>query len=214
MCLFAIPDKFITPTISATAVIIGSLIGATCSWITMKHSIKENTNVENKIVEDNRKYDEIQKMSKICENINIIRLDICTAIFQSIRNLNNFSKENYLSINPIPINKDYSRIVASLTNRFDLTEMSYIYQLYGIIELLNKHMKDYKFNDNNSYKLIIIDCELLLNKTYGDNYKDILKIDIDKIKYEQLYTNEFIKIGYKKILEKLDDNASMDFIKG
>ncbi|KOA21506.1 hypothetical protein CLHOM_01770 [Clostridium homopropionicum DSM 5847] len=210
MCLFDIPDKFITPMISATAVIIGSLIGATCSWITMKHSIKENMNVENKIVEDNRKYEEIQKMSKICENINIIRLDICTAIFQSIRNLNDFSKENYLSMNPILLNRDYSKIVASLTNRFDLKEMSYIYQLYGIIEIINEHIKNYKLNDNNSYNLIIRDCELLLHKIYGDNYKSILKMDIDKIKYEQLYDNQIIKIGYKKILKKLDENVCTD----
>lgn len=208
--LLSIPDKFVTPIISATAVIAGSLIGAVCSWITTSHSIKKSTEVENKIVEDNRKYDNLEKVGKVCENINIIRLDICTAIFQGIRNLKNFTMDNYTNRYPIPINKDYSRVVASLTSKFDLKEMSYIYQLYGIIETLNKHTNELRFNDKKGYNLIRMDCELLLKKLYGENYLQAIELDIDNIKYEDLYSNDIIKIGYRRVLEKLDNNSCIE----
>ncbi|MFU0825007.1 hypothetical protein [Clostridium sp.] len=199
-----IDQEFITPIISATAVIVGSLIGATCTWITTNHSTIKSIEVENKIVEENRKNEELEKLLKFCENINIIRLDICNSLFQSIRTLKDFHKGNFESRYPISINRDYSRVVASLTGKFDLKELSYIYQLYGIIETLNKHVNELRFNDKDGYELIKMDCELLLRKFYGDNYKNIIEVDIDRICYEELYDNEFIKKGYRDVLRKLD----------
>lgn len=210
MILHIIPDKYVTPIISASAVILGSLIGATCSWITTKHSIKENTEVENKIVEDNRKYDQLDKARRACENINIIRLDICNAIFQGIRNLKEFSKGNYERPYPIPIHKEYSRVVSALSGKFDLKEMSYIYQLYGIIEILNKHINEIKYKNQEELSFIIRDCQLLLKKLYGENYDKVLELDIDKVTYEQLYDNEIIKTGYRKVLKKLESNSCVE----
>ncbi|NFL03876.1 hypothetical protein FDB08_11720, partial [Clostridium botulinum] len=83
--MFSIPQEFITPIISATSVIIGSLIGGICSWITAKHSMKKSMEIQSKTVKDNRRYDQIERINNICQNVNIIRLDVCTAIFQSIR---------------------------------------------------------------------------------------------------------------------------------
>ncbi|MBE6044830.1 MAG: hypothetical protein E7216_11450 [Clostridium thermopalmarium] len=199
-----INQEFITPIISATAVIIGSIIGATCTWITTNHSTIKTIEVENKIVEENRKNEELEKLLKFCENINIIRLDICNSLFQSIRTLKDFHEGNFENRYPISINRDYSRVVASLTGKFDLKELSYIYQVYGIIETLNKHISELGFNDKNGYELIKMDCELLLKKFYGENYKKIIELDIDKICYEELYNNEFMKKGYRHILKKLD----------
>lgn len=202
-----IQQEFITPIISATAVIMGSLIGATCTWITTNHSTVKTIEVENKIVEDSRKHKETEKNLKLCENINIIRLDICNSIFQSIRTLNHFDSRDFTNRYPIPINKDYSRVVSSLTGKFNLKELSYIYQLYGILETVNKHINELKFDDKEGYDLVRLDCELLLSKIYGTNYKDILQLDIDKISYKELYNNDFIKIGYKNVLSKLDANS-------
>lgn len=202
-----IQQEFITPIISASAVIAGSLIGALCTWITTNHSTLKSIEVENKIVEDNRRHEEIEKLLKFCSNINIIRLDICTALFQSIRTLREFSIEEFTNRYPIPVNRDYSRVVASLTGKFDLKELSYIYQAYGIIETLNKHINELKFDDKEGYDLIRMDCELLLKKFYGTNYEKIVEIDIDKVSYEELYNNELMKDGYKSVLKKLDINS-------
>lgn len=205
MLLEIIPEKFLTPAISAAAILTGSIIGGIWSWITTKKNIE----VENKIVEDNRKYDNLEKTNKICENINIIRLDICNAIFQSIRTLKCYDEENNENKYPIPINKDYSRVVASITSLFNLKEMSYIYQLYGIMETLNKHIKNLNYNEV-GYNLIKKDCELLLKKLYGQNLQKILQFDIEMVTYEQLYNNEFIKIGYREVLQKLDENSCVE----
>lgn len=200
-----IPEKFLIPAISAAAILTGSTIGGIWTWITAKKNIE----VENKIVEDNRNYDNLEKINKICENINIIRLDICNAMFQSIRTLKYYDEENNKNKYPIPINKDYSRVVASITSQFDLKEMSYIYQLYGIMETLDKHMKNINYNDE-GYDLIKKDCELFLQKLYGQNFHKILQFDIERVTYEQLYNNELIKIGYRKVLQKLDENSCVE----
>lgn len=197
-----IPEKFLTPAISAAAILTGSIIGGIWSWIITKKNIE----VENKIAEDNKKYDNLQKINNICENINIIRLDICNAIFQSIRTLKYYDEEDNENKYPIPINKDYSRVVASITSLFDLKEMSYIYQLYGIMETMNKHMKNFDYSDE-GYHLIKKDCELFLQKLYGQNFHKILQFDIERATYEQLYNNELIKIGYREVLQKLDKNS-------
>lgn len=200
-----IPEKFLTPAISAAAILTGSIIGGIWSWITTKKNIE----VENKIVEDNRKYDNLEKINKICENINIIRLDICNAIFQSIRTLKYYNEENNENKYPIPINKDYSRVVASITSLFDLKEMSYIYQLYGVMEAMNKHMQNFNYNDE-GYNLIKKDCELFLEKLYGQNFHKMLQLDIEILTYEQLYNNELIKTGYREVLQKLDKNSCVE----
>ncbi|MCY6959107.1 hypothetical protein [Clostridium brassicae] len=204
-----ISTRFPTPLISAASVIVGSLIGASCSWITTTYATRKNIETENKIVEDNRRYEYKDKINKICENVNIIRLDICNALFQSIRTLK-YSNEDYLNKYPICINPNYSKVVASLTNRFDLKEMSYIYQLYGIIESLNKHIKEYYYYDKNKYEFIRKDCELFLKKLYGENYNKILDIDIERATYEELYDNKFTKKGYRDVLKKLDENRCFE----
>ncbi|QGU94834.1 hypothetical protein GOM49_06740 [Clostridium bovifaecis] len=202
-----IQQEFITPIISATAVIVGSLIGAMCTWITTNHSTIKSIEVENKIVEDSRRHEEIEKLLKLCENINIIRLDICTSLFQSIRTLKYFNNNYFTNRYPIPINRDYSRVVASLTGKFDLKELSYIYQVYGIIETLNKHISEIRFEDKEEYNLIRMDCELLLKKFYGVNFRKVIEVDIDKVSYENLYNNKFMKDGYREVLKKLDVNS-------
>ncbi|MCY6369113.1 hypothetical protein [Clostridium ganghwense] len=191
-----IPEKYISTIFSTAAIITGSLVGGLCSWIITKHSTK-----------DNRRYDYNEKINKICENINIIRLDICNAIFQSIRTLKYFNNENSVNKYPIPINKDYSKVVASLTNKFELKEMSYIYQLYGIIETLNTHIKDLHYDDKQGCELIKQDCELFLKKLYGENFIKIIEIDIEETTYQELYDNELIKIDYREVLKKLDKNT-------
>ena len=41
-------------------------------------------------------------------------------------------------------------------------------------------------------------------KLYGENFKKILEVDVEKISYEDLYNNKYIKEGYKKVLKRLD----------
>lgn len=208
--LASIQQEFITPIISATAVIAGSLIGAACSWFTTNYSMKKTIEVQNKVIEDNKRDQELEKSLKLCENVNIIRLDICNAIFQSIRILKHLYNKDYTKRYPIPINRDYSRVISSLTGKFNLKELSYIYQLYGILESLNKHINELKFNDMDGCNLVTTDCELLLHKLYGSYYKKVLELNIDRISYVELYNNEFIKEGYKRVLKKLDENANFE----
>ncbi|KEH95418.1 hypothetical protein Z962_08830 [Clostridium botulinum C/D str. BKT12695] len=205
------PQEFVTPIISATSVIIGSLIGGICTWITARHSIKKSTEVENKIVEENIKYDEIKRLESFRQNVNIIRLDISNAVFQSIRNIKKIEEKNYINKYPIPLNKEYSKVISCLNKKFTLKELSYIYQLYAIIEILNNHIGeiDITIKDNLKYNLIKEDCELILKKIYGEKYKEVFNWNIDNMTYEEIYNNNVIKEGYKKVLKKLDDISSL-----
>lgn len=203
-----LPQHLITPLISFISIILGAIIGGIFGWFTTKKSTDRNIEVQNKIVEDNRKYQENVRKKRSRQYANIIRLDLCTAIFQSIRLLKSFNDKNSVDMYPIPMDSEYSSGVAYLKNEFDLKELSYIYQLYGIIEKLNRDTNEFNYCDNNSYNLVKIDCTMLLKKLYGENLKKAINIDIDTITYKQLYENDIIKTGYRNILAKLDEICS------
>jgi hypothetical protein len=203
-----LPEYLLAPLISFISIIIGAIIGGIFGWITTKKSTDRNIEVQNKIVEDNRKYEESIRLKRSRQYANIIRLDLCTALFQSIRLLKAFNDKNHIDMYPIPMDSEYSSGVAYLKSEFDLKELSYIYQLYGIIEKLNRDTNGFNYYDNKSYNLIKIDCSMFLKKLYGENLEEIIKVDIDSVSYKQLYHNKIIKAGYRKILDKLDEICS------
>lgn len=189
--------------VSAIAIIIGALIGGACSWFVTKKAALRNEKLQSKITEDNKKYEEDYNLDKLRENATIIKIDICTALFGSIRGFKSVSIKEENDIYPLPINPNYSLAIASFKEKFDLKEISYIYQLYGIIEKLNHDIKNFHFTKD-EFNLIEKDYLILLKKLYGDNFDKIIMLDIDSVSYESLYNNEFIKIGYKDVLKKLD----------
>lgn len=210
LVLFAIPRELQTTLISAAAIIIGTLIGSFCTWIITNKNTKRSIQEQYKILEKNRRYEEECKAKNICENANIIRLDICTAIFQSIRTIKEYRCGEINNRYFIPVNKNYSSRVSYLSDKFDLNELSYIYQLYGIIEKLNHDMLSSDYYLDNGFEKMIKGYEYLLRKLYGEHYNFMLDIDIDKVKYHDLYENDVIKINYRKVLKKLDDLCCID----
>lgn len=193
------------PLISSISIIIGAIVGGVFSWIITKKSTDKTIEVQNKIFEDNRKYKEDIRERRSREYANIIRLDICTALFNSIRILKSINGKFDIDVYPIPMDRDYSIDVAYLKNKFQLRELSYIYQLYGIIEKLNKDTNKFRYFNEEDYNNVKMDCKMFLKKLYGDNFESILQFDIEKVSYEELYNNELIKAGYKEVLSKLDD---------
>ena len=155
--------------ISSVSIMIGAVIGGVFSWIVTKQSTDKTIEVQNKIVEDNRRYDESVRLKRSREYANIIRLDICTALFNSIRILKNIGDKENVEITPIPMDREYSSGVVYLKNDFGLKEMSYIYQLYGIIEKLNRDTNNFNYYDNKSYELVNMDCRLFIKKLFGEN---------------------------------------------
>lgn len=198
------PEYIITSVISSISIVIGAVIGGVFSWIITKKSTDKTIEVQNKIVEDNRKYSDGIRIKKSREYANIIRLDICTALFICIRTLKTLVNRENVDIYPIPMDKNYSSGVAYLIADFELKELSYIYQLYGIIEKLNKDATNIDYFDKKSFHIVKNDIELFLKKVYGNSFMKILDVNIDEIRYEQLYDNELAKIGYRKVLKKLD----------
>lgn len=191
------PIPVITSIISAISILTGSLLGALFSWIinNRMHEIKRRE--EKDMLIENREYEEKFKIKEVCANANVIRLDICIAIYQSIRFILN--KDSLEYINVLPISKNYSCAIASLSDKYNLKELSYIYQLYGIIEKVNKDIE--KGADKNT---LLIGYYAIIKKIYGNNYEKILEEDIEKITYKELCRNEYIKEGYKLILRRLD----------
>ncbi|MBU3160601.1 hypothetical protein KPL37_12680 [Clostridium frigoris] len=200
--LLFIPDNFINPIISSTSIIIGAILGGIFSWFINKNSTAISIKTQSKIEKTNREYEEQNKALKLSEYATIIQLDICTTLFQSLRMLKEFDNENKINIYPIPMNFNYAKSIVALANDFNLKDISYIYQLYGIIEKLNNDTKGYHY-DEKHYTLIKEDYEMFIKKIYGDNFLKALEFDIDIITYEKLYMNEIIKLGYKNVLIKL-----------
>ena len=198
------PIALVTALISAGGLILGSVIGAICSWFISKFSLNE----QKRIQQENLNYQQQCRCEEKYINANIIRLDFCNAIYQSIRYLQMEEKYSFYSF--IPIYKDYHKIVASLCDEYSLRELSYIYQLYGVLEECSKMVEFYlKSNslDNiairNSYKRV-------LEKVYGDNYLKILSENIDDISYKELYSDCLMKEGYRNILKSLDEICNIE----
>jgi hypothetical protein len=203
--LSVLSENMITTIISTVAIIVGALVGGVCSWVITKKQMIRSEKVQSKMVEENRKYEEKHRIRRVCRNAALIRLDICNAIFQSIRSLKTFNCDEGVTAFPVPLNSNYSLVVSSLEGKFDLKEMSYIYQLYGIIEKTNCDIKNLNCASHENHVIIKLDYELLLKKIYGEKYLKILEYEMDKISYEQLYENDYIKEGYKHVLKKLDE---------
>lgn len=199
-----IPVHLINTIISATAILMGTLIGALFSWIISKKTTVRNIEEQYKLMKENRNYEEFHKQRDFCANANIVRLDICTALFQSIRTLKDYRKGDLQNKYPIPINKDYSCVVSTLTDKYTLKELSYIYQFYGIIEKVNYDILNCDLYDENCFKKIIGGYEDILKKIYGSNFEEILSKDIDAMSYEELYDNDLTKKGYRTALQTLD----------
>ena len=198
-----IPANLINPIISSTSIIIGAILGGIFSWFINKNSTVMSIETQSKIQKDNREYKEQAKALRLSGYATIIRLDICTTLFQSLRMLKEFNYKSNIGIYPIPMNINYAEAIVALSKNFSLKEMSYIYQLYGIIEKLNNDTKGYHY-DEKHYNLIKEDYEMFIKKLYGANFKKALEFDIDIVTYENLYNNEIIKLGYKNVLMKLD----------
>lgn len=199
-----IPAHLINPIISSVSIIIGAILGGVFSWFINKNSISKSIDTQNKIENSKREYQQQNKALKLSENATIIQLDICTTLFQSLRMLKGFDNENKINIYPIPMNFNYAESIVALAKIFNLKELSYIYQLYGIIEKLNNDTNGYHY-DEKHYILIKEDYEMFIKKLYGNNFSKALDFDLDKIAYENLYDNEIIKLGYKEVLIKLDN---------
>ncbi|MGG7177536.1 hypothetical protein ACQPU1_08095 [Clostridium paraputrificum] len=198
------PIQVITSIIGAISILAGSLVGALFSWIINRNMHQRRMQEEYKIMEENRKYEEHYRVKAVCNNANVIRLDIATALFQSIRSLQNKSQDkSYLYL--LPINREYSSAVASLSDKYDLKELSYLYQLYGIIEKVNRDIYSWSIGDKEAYEKVKLGFNSILYKIYGEDYIMVLKVDADKISYDELYKNDYIRPSYKKLLKKLDD---------
>jgi len=206
-----VKEPILMTIISATAIITGSILGGLWTWIVTKKSLFKNEEIQNKIAEKTIKFQMDKDVENVKENAAIVRLDICTVLFQSVKTLKIPDKYRE-KLYTIPMHHDYSRAVASLQKDFQLKELSYIYQLYGIIEKLNYDIKNLKYLNDEDYKLIIKDYEILLESVYGDNYKEILKLDIEAISYEELWNNNYIKLGYRNVLNKLNKVCDLDDI--
>lgn len=201
------PISLISALISAGGLVLGSVIGAICSWSITRISIREQIQIKKESLEYQQRINNKERYI----NANIIRLDICTAIYQSIRCLQNF--DDPVTISSMTMFKDYHKLVASLGDELSLKELSYIYQLYGII--------DTTFNYINSVEDIYLDSRIsirnslknILKKVYGENYIKIISVNIDKVSYETLYADCLMKAGYRDVLSKLDDMCSLDYIK-
>lgn len=197
------PMAIITSIISATSIILGTLIGAFCSWIMNRKMHKDEIKEQYEILQDTRNYEERFRIRELCNNANLIRLDFCTSIFQSIRSLQN-KDENKQYLFLLPINQNYSSTVASLSNKYSLKELSYLYQLYGIIEKVNREIRNWNSGSKEAYISIKEGFKAILYKIYGEDYVKLLLIDVDNIVYSDLYNNDYIKEGYKIVLTKLD----------
>lgn len=195
--------QIITSIISAISVITGSIIGAICTWYINKKIYSIQINDAEKVRRENRMIEYNYRAKDVCNKANILRIDIATAIFQSIRVLKN-KDENKRYLYLLPVCKDYSVLISSLSDRYSLQELSIIYQLYGIIEKVNRDINNWRVGDEEDYKKVKLGLRSILMKIYGEEYTNIINVDTEKISYEDLYKNEFIKPEFKEILTKLD----------
>lgn len=197
-----IPIPLINTFISAGAIIIGTLLGSYCSWIITKKSTKLNLIQQKKLLYENINYDKEYQKKRLCEYANIIRLDICTALYESMRiiKLDEAGQKSQPVL--LPLNEKYSTVIAALSSKYQLEELSYIYQLYSLIETINHTIGDRSSEDY--HKRVREAYRNFLFKLYNENIDNIFKVKIDDISYKALYDNSNTDEKYRKILLKLD----------
>ena len=194
--------SLITAFISSGGLILGSVIGGLISWFITKNTTQKSINQQSLIQRENIRVQEKDKEKERYINANVVRLDISTAIYQCIRSLQTTDKMVYMYA--MPIYKEYHKVVASLGDRFSLNQLSHIYQIYGLMEKINRDISC--LDEKNSNTIYIIRSRLwdLIKMVYGDNYITVLKKEIDNISYEELYNDPLMKNEYRKILKSLD----------
>lgn len=197
-------QQILTSIISASAIILGSLLGALFTWIITNKATCKNIQEQHKILDDQRKYEELNKYKELCKHSNIIRLDIYNAIYQSIRGIKYYNKGNF-TIYPIARNNDYVKTIAAISGQFSLKELSYIYQFYGVIDRLNNEIMKNKFGEDMKDEELLKGYLEVLKKVYGENYEKIINLNVENVGYIDLVENNEIKSGYKNILIKLNN---------
>ncbi len=199
-----IPIPLINTFISAGAIIIGTLLGAYCTWIITLKNTRIHLSEQKKILYENISYDKEYQRKKLCEYANIIRLDICTAIYQSLRAVKRHDEGVEAHLIIIPINERYSTVIAPLSSRYKLEELSYIYQLYAAIESINKVILYGLGNDGDIKHRLIKSYLLFLERLYGDEVEKVAALNLESISYYELYNLKEIDEKYRSILLKLD----------
>lgn len=192
----------LTALISAGGLVLGSIIGGVCSWFVTRRSSERTISQQIQMQQENFKYQERHKEKECCMNANLVRLDIANSLYQGIRVLQ--SKEDLSYLYAIPINKDYHKAIASLSDKYTLQQLSYLYQLYGIIDKVNSDISLWHYGDKNKDKDIKQGLLDIVKKVYGENYNEVLKKDINSISYAELYKDKLMKEGYREVLEQLD----------
>ena len=173
-----------------------------CSYVISNKINNKQIEHQNNIARQNHDHEEYNRLTKLMYNANMVRLDIATALFHSIRNLKESLPNKYLYI--IPINKNYYNIIESLSSKLSFTELSDLYQLYAILEKVNKDIYSYNLNLEEDINNLKVGFDTILYKVYGERYKEVIKVDVDKISFEQLIDNNLILENYKNILSKLN----------
>lgn len=200
-----LPVALVTALISAGGLVLGSVIGAICSIFINKVSLHEQI----KIQRENLKYQENCNAKEKYINANIIRLDFCNAIYQSVRSLQNIN--SYEVSYSIPMYKNYHRIIAHLCGEYSLKELSYIYQFYGVLEMNSKIIESSNGKNLNDRIIIQNSFKNILIKLYGENYIQLLSKDIDSLSFNDLYSDCIMKKGYRDILKSLDEICNMGY---
>ena len=200
-----LPIALVTALISAGGLVLGSVIGAICSIFINKVSLHEQVRIQR----ENLNYQENCNAKEKYINANIIRLDFCNAIYQSVRVLQNM--DNYEVSYSIPMYKDYHKIIATLCDEYSLKELSYIYQFYGILEINSKKIEGSNSKDLNDKIVIQNSFKNILIKLYGENYIKLLSKNIDCLSFNELYCDSLMKKGYRDILKSLDVICNMGY---
>lgn len=198
------PLPYMQTLISAVSILLSSLLSAYCTWkITLKNT-RINLEEQKKILRENIEHDKNYQVKRLCEHANILRLDICTALYQSLRLLKAYQAGEQVYSTLIPLNKSYPSMIAALSHNYQLEELSYIYQLYGILETVNESSLKSLDASKGSNNAAIKSHEILLRRLYGDNYPKIIAMDMESTSYRELYDNRYMCSKYKEILKKLD----------
>ena len=200
--MITLPIALITAFISSGGLILGSVVGGIISWVMSRYTTKKSISQQILLQKESLQYQEKNKTMEKYINANIVRLDISTAIYQCIRSLQ--SNEKLVYLYSMPIYKDYHKVVASLCDKYSLRQLSNIYQIYGLLEKINKDI--YLLNERDVESMIHIRNKLwdLMKMVYGENYTKVLNKNIDDISYTELYNDPLMKVDYRNLLKSLD----------
>lgn len=160
---------------------IGAIIGGYFSYLGSKSAAKESIRAQNEIFIRNNSLIKQEKEEAIKKYSRVIYLDFLNALDEGFRVLKGRERTNVgKAPDLLPISKDFSHAVLSISDKLTSKEIILVNRLYGYIEKIRNDIFELNYQISH-YDEIKFDYSIMEIEVFGDNYTEIITLPLENI---------------------------------